>query len=179
LRLSTDENFIFVFIGEGVRKKDVTDFKIRHQLRNMLQLPYQPRSKIHLSLGSADVQVVIMGEGKVGFTHPNKVYGAMFSSKPVLYIGPEVSHITAILHQCPGNIAVQHQDVDRVVSKLQMLASDGLESMRAIGLRNREFAMRRFSPLALQEQMVSVLIGDIESNVGPLAVVRRSRAQLK
>ena len=154
-----NEQLVFVFIGDGVRKKDVTDFKCRHQLRNILQLPYQPRNRIHLSLGSADVQVVIMGEGQVGYTHPNKVYGAMLAAKPVLYIGPEASHVSAILQECPGNISVKHKAVDELAAKLQGLASSGWESLQAIGKRNRDFALKRFNPALLKDTMANTVIG--------------------
>lgn len=156
---STNDNLIFVFIGDGVRKKEVTDFKNRHRLANILQLPYQPRNRIHLSLASADVQVVIMGERQVGYTHPNKIYGAMFAAKPVLYIGPEPSHVSVILEECPGNISVKHQAVDDLVSKLQQFASSGCESLQAIGKSNREFALKRFDPALLKERMASVVVG--------------------
>src|SRR4029077_20181714 len=62
LKLKDDDDFLFVFIGEGVRKKDVIKFIELHHLENVIQLPYQPRANIHQSLGSADLQVVIMGE---------------------------------------------------------------------------------------------------------------------
>ena len=54
---------------------------------------------LHLSLGSADIQVVVLGDGQVGYTHPNKVYGALFLGKPIIYIGPKESHVSDILEQ--------------------------------------------------------------------------------
>src|SRR6185369_1996808 len=118
LELKDDEDFLFVFIGEGVRKKDVIKFSDLHKLKNVLQLPYQPRNNIHQSLGSSDLQVVIMGDNLVGYTHPNKIYGAMFLGKPVLYIGPNPSHVTEILNSLDGNIVVSHNQVDELVQKL-------------------------------------------------------------
>ena len=96
-QLRNNEKFLFVFIGGGLRVKDVTEFKTQHKLNNIIQLPFQPRERIYLSLGSADLQVVVLGEGQVGYTHPNKVYGAIFIGKPVIYIGPDAvsyTHLT-------------------------------------------------------------------------------------
>ena len=84
LILKENPRFLFVFVGGGVRKKDVIEFKIKHNLENIVQLPFQPRENIHNSLGSSDIQVVILGNGQVGYTHPNKVYGAMYIGKPIL-----------------------------------------------------------------------------------------------
>ena len=92
VRLSDDKRFLFVHIGGGVRLQEVREYKEEYGLDNVMILPYQPRERIHLSLGSADIQVVSLGEGCVGYTHPNKVYGAMFIGKPILYIVGEVAY---------------------------------------------------------------------------------------
>jgi glycosyltransferase involved in cell wall biosynthesis len=43
LILKEKSRYLFVFVGGGVRKKDVTEFKIKYQLDNIVQLPFQPR----------------------------------------------------------------------------------------------------------------------------------------
>ena len=157
LTLANDPRFLFVFIGEGVRKKDVTKFKEKHQLESIVQLPYQPRDMIHLSLGSADLQVVILGENQVGYTHPNKVYGAMFIGKPILYVGPQQSHIGDILENCDGNIFVSTGEGKLLAEKLQQFADQGEQSWLEIGKRNQQYAHRFFHPETLKEQMAQTL----------------------
>ena len=157
LKIKDDNRFLFVFIGDGVRKKDVTNFKNKHHLSNIVQLPYQPRNVIHISLGSADLQVVIMGDSQVGFTHPNKIYGALFVGKPVVYIGPSPSHITDILHNLKDNISVSHGEVDKLVEALKEFASSSVEQTEDIGKRNRDFALANYDPDILKGEMVSVI----------------------
>ncbi|MDX1909086.1 MAG: glycosyltransferase family 4 protein [Bacteroidia bacterium] len=152
LHLRDDPRFLFVFIGGGVRKQDVTQFKAQHHLDNILQLPYQPRDVIHLSLGSADLQVVIMGDGHVGYTHPNKIYGAMYIGKPILYIGPRPSHIDDILTVCPGNISVQHGDGIALRDALLEFATAHESVWTEIGRQNRIYAHRNFEPQNLIQQ---------------------------
>ena len=65
---SDDKRFLFVHIGGGVRLQEVREYKEEYGLDNVMILPYQPRERIHLSLGSADIQVVSLGEGCVGYT---------------------------------------------------------------------------------------------------------------
>lgn len=159
LELRDNDRFLFVFVGEGVRKKDVSAFKEAHRLGNIAQLPYQPRSRIHVSLAAADLHVVIMGDGQVGYTHPNKVYGAMFAGKPVLYIGPEPSHVTFLLRACPGNISVRHHAVAELVARLEQFAAAGTEAMEDAGGSNREYALKHFNPGLLREKMAQAVIG--------------------
>jgi glycosyltransferase involved in cell wall biosynthesis len=158
--LKNDPDFLFVFVGEGVRKKDVTLFKEEQGLKNIIQLPYQPRNNIHNSLGSSDLQVVIMGNNQVGFTHPNKVYGAMFTGRPVLYIGPSPSHITDILNELEGNIVVSHGQVDLLVEKLLHFKQLGEEAIAKMGNQNRAKANRDFNPEKLKSEMVKWLVAE-------------------
>ena len=61
VRLSDDKRFLFVHIGGGVRLQEVREYKEEYGLDNVMILPYQSRERIHLSLGSADIQVVSLG----------------------------------------------------------------------------------------------------------------------
>lgn len=144
LFLKDDSRFVFVFIGGGIRKKDVTLMKTENDLPNILQLPYQERNRMHFSLGAADIHAVILGNGCTGFTHPCKIYGAMFVGRPIAYIGPEPSHITDILASCPGNISVEHGQAERLVEKLIFFANSSDEEKNLIGMKNAEHARKKF-----------------------------------
>lgn len=157
LLLKEDMDFLYVFIGGGVRKKDVSEFKEKYQLNNMLQLPYQPRDQIHLSLGASDLQVVIMGDGQVGFTHPNKIYGAMFMSKPILYIGPSPSHVTDILKAIEGNIMANHGESKEIVQQLLLFKKLSQAQRDIIGNTNKAFAFDHFHPDKLKTKMAEVV----------------------
>jgi len=157
LELKNDDRFIFVFVGGGVRKKDVVEFKKENGLNNIIQLPYQPRNNIHNSLGSADLQVVIMGDLQVGFTHPNKVYGALFIGKPIIYIGPDPSHITDILTRLTGNISVAHGQSEKLTRNLIEFAAKTAEKVGQIGKQNMIFAQENYSPEILKAKMISII----------------------
>ena len=157
LRLQSDPYFLFVFIGGGVRKKDVTAFAEEHELKNIIQLPYQPRNNIHISLGSSDLQVVIMGDAQVGYTHPNKIYGAMYLGKPVLYIGPDKSHITDILKESEGNILVKHGQSNELVMKLLSFKLNDEGQNAQIGSQNRRKMETAFHPKKLKSEMVQII----------------------
>ena len=151
--LRDNKNFLFVFIGEGVRKKDVTNFKNNHHLDNIVQLPFQPREKIHLSLGSSDLQVVIMGENQVGYTHPNKVYGGLFIGKPILYIGPKNSHVSDILNELMGNISVNHGEESKLAKQLLNFSLLKKDTIDRICNRNKQYAYINFHPEKLMSDM--------------------------
>ena len=156
--LKEDERFLFVFIGEGVRKKEVTEFKKRFELDNIIQLPYQPRNNIHNSLSAADIHVVIMGNGQVGYTHPNKIYGAMFIGKPILYIGPSPSHITEILNSLDGNLSVEHTYSELLSKQLISFANNGIDSWNKIGYQNLMYAEKYYNPNKLKANLANLIL---------------------
>ncbi len=156
--LKDNSKFLFVFVGGGVRKKDVTEFKAIHKLENIVQLPFQPRENIHNSLGSSDIQVVILGNGQVGYTHPNKVYGAMYIGKPILYIGPSESHVTDLLYNLEGNICVQHGQSKLLAKKIEELFSKSWDEINCIGKNNLNYANNNFHPDVLKQKMIDAII---------------------
>ena len=158
LKLQDNSNFLFVFVGGGVRKKDVSEFKNKYHLDNIIQLPFQPRENIHNSLGSSDIQAVILGDGQVGYTHPNKVYGALYIGKPILYIGPKESHVGDIIDVLSSNIFVEHGDVDRLVNILNEFANMKIDVLEKIGSKNQEYAKLNFHPEVLKNKMIEAVV---------------------
>jgi hypothetical protein len=98
-----------------------------------------------------------MGAKHVGYTHPNKIYGAMYIGKPVLYIGPDPSHVTEILKDIEGNIMVLHDQVEELVEKLLAFKSIRQDKLEHIGDQNRIVAEGKFSPRKLKSVMVDIL----------------------
>ena len=155
--LKDDNRLLFVHIGGGVRIKEVKKFKDKNNLKNIIILPYQPREKIHLSLGSSDIQVVSLGNGCVGYTHPNKIYGAMYIGKPILYLGPQNSHITDILNKIEGNILVEHDDVLKLKNSLTNFADKNYKNHEIKLDENKYFALKNFSPEILINKTIEEL----------------------
>lgn len=152
--LSEDERFLFVHVGGGVRLADVKEFKLKYNLNNIVILPYQPREYIHISLGAADMQVVAMGDDCVGATHPNKIYGAMFIGKPILYIGPDKSHAGDILKNCEGNIQVEHGEHYKLSNYLKEFINLPSHKKVSIGKNNMAYANENFHPAVLINRLV-------------------------
>ena len=159
LDLRDDPSFLFVFIGNGVRKKDVADFKEKYLLTNIVQLPLQGRNKIHLSLSSADIHAVVLGNGCTGYVHPSKIYGAMAIGRPVLYVGPKQSYVNDILAVCQGNISVEHNQKDLLVKELRSFASMGPSHWDNVGSKNTVYLEEHF----LKEKLISQFVAHVNS----------------
>jgi len=127
-QLRSQTQFVFCFVGGGSEFLRVK--KCAQQNPQILCLPYQPLEKLSASLSAADAHVVVMGNAMLGLVHPCKIYNILTVGAPVLYVGPEPSHVTEVLgslkpsrswagvrHGAEGDLANQihqlHRDCQR------------------------------------------------------------------
>jgi colanic acid biosynthesis glycosyl transferase WcaI len=120
-RLSDREGIAFCFVGGGSEQEKVRRFTVNHQLNNILCLPYQPLNELSGSLSAADLHLVVMGDGFTGIVHPCKIYNVLAVGVPVLYVGPDESHITDIArHEAMTNAIriTHHGDAESVANQI-------------------------------------------------------------
>jgi glycosyltransferase involved in cell wall biosynthesis len=118
--LEARPDIAFCFIGGGSEQVKMRDAG----LSNVICLPYQPLDTLSSSLSAADLHVVVMGESFVGIVHPCKVYNILAVGAPVLYIGPEPSHVTDIASQQARFSCARHSDVGGVVAAILAARTD-------------------------------------------------------
>jgi hypothetical protein len=69
----------------------------------------------------------------VGIIHPCKVYGAMAVAKPVLYFGPNPSHIADLLRDHNFGWPVRHGDVSGAIETIKRLRAADPAELRRMG----------------------------------------------
>jgi len=136
-RFKDDPRAMFVFIGDGVRKKEVLETIEEHRMPNMVSLPYQPLETLKYSLSAADVHLVSIGNELVGVQHPCKTYGAMAVARPILLIGPDPCHISEQLHEHGFGWHIPHGDVDGCERTIREIMGTPRERLEEMGRRGR------------------------------------------
>ncbi|HEV8409466.1 MAG TPA: glycosyltransferase, partial [Gemmatimonadaceae bacterium] len=142
--LRDDPRFVFVFVGGGIRKSRVEAVAGA----SILSLPYEPLERIKYSLSAADVQVVTQGDNMVGIVHPSKFYAAMAVARPVVFIGPAVSHAGEVIAQHEIGWRIEHGDAAGFAALLRRCVGDGASLMPATGARARAVVQEYFSERA-------------------------------
>jgi glycosyltransferase involved in cell wall biosynthesis len=155
-QLADHRGLAFLFVGGGSEFAKVQKFALDNSLANILCLPYQPMDQLAGALSAADLHLVVMGNPFVGLVHPCKIYNILRIGSPVLYIGPELSHISEILAQSNGHLPfgqARHGDVSLVIQSILRLKESGVRPNREKCLTIAE----RFSKGSLLPQFVKVL----------------------
>ncbi len=82
----------------------------------------------------------------------------MYIGKPILYIGPEKSHVSDMLIELPGNINVRHGESELLVDKILGLFSKSWDEINIIGENNLNYAKNKFHPEMLKQKMIDTII---------------------
>ena len=140
----------------GSEQPKVRRFAEEHGLKNILCLPYQPLAELAGSLSAADLHTVVLGEPFVGMIHPCKIYNILTVGAPVLYIGPEPSHLTDILAGMTGSphiARVAHGKPEAAVAEIKRIDALGTRGDQQIFARTAA----KFSVHTLRPQQVKLL----------------------
>lgn len=155
-QLADDPRFAFCFVGGGSEHPKVKRFAEQHGLKNILCLPYQPLAELAGSLSAADLHTVVLGEPFVGMIHPCKIYNILTVGAPVLYVGPEPSHLADILAGMAGSphtARVAHGRPDEAVAQIRRMAALGTRGDRELFARTAA----KFSVHTLRPQQVQLV----------------------
>ena len=155
-QLRDKPDIVFCFIGGGsemIRVKKWAKATVNPQV---LCLPYQTLAQLSASLSAADAHVVVIGNAMLGLVHPCKIYNMLSVAAPVIYLGPELSHVTEILQALPPEypwISVRHGATETMASQIQQLRQ------KSTGYNRQPPAamVEKFSQATLLPQLVAVL----------------------
>jgi len=153
-QLRAEKDLVFAFIGGGSQFRRVRAWASQNP--NTLCLPYQPLNRLSGSLSAADAHGVIMGDAMLGLVHPSKIYNILAVGAPVIYIGPEPSHITELLSGLKSRhpwVGVRHGAVGELVRKLQALR----EESAAWDRRPPAEVQTQFSHAALLPRLMNLI----------------------
>jgi hypothetical protein len=165
VRLKEDSSLRFLFVGGGLGKKEVESCIDTHKLTNAISLPYQPLATLGESLSAADVHVVSLGQQMVGIVHPCKIYGAMAIGRPILYFGPEPSHIADLLRAHDYGYRVAHGDVEGAVQAIEALKTMDRAALQEKGETAKAVLQSQLS----QEMLCRVFCDRLEQAFMPAA----------
>ena len=141
-RLRHRSDVVFLFVGDGPRLAEVKSAQAAEGLENLRFLKYFPREMLHASLSIADVHLISMREEMTGIVVPGKLYGAMASGRPTLFIGPDHCESADTIRQADCGATIRLGDVDSLVASLEGFADDH-EGALEMGRRGRSAFLAR------------------------------------
>lgn len=160
-QLRDHREIAFVVIGDGARRAGVQREAAERGLPNVRFLAAQPRDQLSASLAAADAHLVTLRDGFERWVNPSKLQGILASARPVLFVGPSDSAISALIarEDCGRHFAIGA--ARELANEIERLASDPA-ARSAMGRAARGAYERYFSfdaALACWDEMLARIAG--------------------
>lgn len=120
-RFKGRDDIAFAFVGDGSIRDKLVRYKVEHDLRNVIFIPYQDKSELVYSLNAGDVHLCVSAQGIKGVSVPSKLYGICGTQRPVLAVLEPGAEARLIIEdtQCgyvtePGN----YNEVEAMIKRI-------------------------------------------------------------
>ncbi len=123
-QLRDSSPIVFLIVGDGPRLAEVRALQQAENLTNIRFLDSFPRDQLHLSLTVADVHLISLRAETSGIVVPGKLYGAMASGRPTVFIGPDHCESADTVRQAECGLTLRLGDTAGLVEALTRLADD-------------------------------------------------------
>jgi len=135
---------------------EVRAAKESEALTNIRLYDYFPREQLHASLSMADVHLISLRREMTGIVVPSKLYGAMASGRPTLFVGPEHCETADSIRHADCGITIRLGDSEGLVETLNKLAADP-DLRDAMGRNGRAAFLATFERSACCAQWSGVI----------------------
>ena len=122
-------------------------------------MDYFPREQLHASLSVADVHLITMRSEMTGVVVPGKLYGAMASGRPTLFVGPSHCESADTIREADCGLTVKLGDPDGLTDALKQLLADP-DRAAELGRRGRAAFLAQHEKDGCCAQWAA-LIGDL------------------
>lgn len=119
-----DNEIIFIFVGDGVKRKGLEDAKQKKNLKNVLFFPYQSKEVLPHLQAASHLSVVHLEKEIEGFAFPSKLYTVLAAGTPVLALCSESSRLARIVKEAECGYSAQHENVNELVNKIKELKNN-------------------------------------------------------
>lgn len=108
----------FIFIGDDVAQRQITDERSKRGLHNIRVLPFQPQSRLRDIMESGDVHLISMKHEAAGMMVPAKFYAALAAARPCIFVGPEYTEIGRIISDYKAGAVVPQKAAQQLAQTI-------------------------------------------------------------
>lgn len=137
---------VFAFVGAGSVLSTLKNYVKKHDMHNVVFIPYQDKSALIYSLNAGDVYWCVNAKGIKGVSCPSKVYGIMAAGKPILGVLESGSEVCCLIEDTQCGLCCEPRDYDQVEENIRwFIAHAGSEEMNQMGSRGREYLEKKLT----------------------------------
>lgn len=137
---------IFAFIGDGSVKEDMISYKEKHNMHNVVFIPYQNKEDLNYSLNAGDVHWCVNSKGIKGVSCPSKFYGIAACAKPVLGVLEKGSEIEMLISEIGCGLVTEPNEYESIEKNIRWFIETAKEQeLINMGIRGREYLIQHLT----------------------------------
>jgi glycosyltransferase involved in cell wall biosynthesis len=146
-----------VIAGFGARHTEMVSLARRLEVEDTVRfLPYQKRSRLSLSLSSADVHVVGLAKGLSGYVVPSRLYGILAAGRPVVVTAEDESETARLVREVECGIVLPPGRPELLARTIRD-AADGAYELAEMGRRGRVYVESEADRVVAMERYRTVV----------------------
>lgn len=150
------ENIHFLFIGAGIRKKELYEAWENKVPDNTIVLPYQPKAEIGQTLTACHVAIITLREGLQGMAVPSKLYGILAAGVPIIGMVPENSEIALVIREENCGYVINPRDEDMMIRAILDLR-DNPEKQKLFGQNSRKAFEKKYTTKIVSQKYYQLI----------------------
>lgn len=123
-RVKQNHDIMFLFIGEGSKRKILQEHVQKKQLKNVQFLSWQTPEAMQYSLASADIAVVAVEPEAAHASVPSKTFNYMAVGAPLLCIGSYGSELEDLIIRFENGKFFSSKEVNEITSFVVTMSQD-------------------------------------------------------
>lgn len=143
-KLIKEEDVVFLFIGDGVKKNKLEKLAQSSNLKNVLFLPYQSKAELPYSLTGPSVSIVTYESYLEGLLMPSKLYTTLAAGIPVIALCSNDSEVGRIIRDAKCGFVIEGNNVKEFYSSIMKIRSDA-EVQKKLGTEARKYFEENFT----------------------------------
>ena len=122
--LRTDEDIVFLIIGEGLKKNELMLCVKEKALKNCCFLSWQDSKCLKYSLSAADISIITLTDETALASVPSKTYNLLGIGSPLLCIAPDESELALLVKEYHCGRCFSKNDVSSMADFIKKLKAD-------------------------------------------------------
>ena len=131
---------VFAFVGAGSVLEKLISYVDKHNMDNVVFIPYQDKADLIYSLNAGEVHWCVNAKGIKGVSCPSKAYGIMAAGKAVLGVLEDGTEVRGLIEECNCGKCCEPGDYAEVAKILQWyIGNTGSEEIEQMGMNGRAY----------------------------------------
>ena len=142
-QLKNDGDVVFLFAGDGAKRKFVENRKRILNLDNIILINSYKRDEQQEILGAAELAIIALVKGMKGISFPSRLYNFLASGRPIIAIVEENSDLAKLIRSENIGWVVQPGDYKSLTETIEKAKKDS--TLEEKGIKARKLAEKYYS----------------------------------